>query len=461
MKIRAAIPIVLGTILGSGVLGVRAVMSADEASPATRRAVPSAVHAASAASPSLTTSVDAPRSACAPHSACAEALRANEASIDAQRKRLRSIMPSWRHYQELASLHLRHARLTGDYDSYGRAEDALARAFALAPEGTGPLLARAQLNFALHRFERVEADLQRLEAQRGAAKYKDTIDGIRADLAFYGGRYDEAARRFDALALRAPTMDGLVRLANYHAHTGDFDEADRMLARARETVSRRFEHTHAWLELQRGLLDLARGRDTDALAHYQTAAVFFDGWYLVDEHIAEVIARRGNIPGAIERYRDLVARTDNPEFMAALAGALEEAGRIEEAAEWHARAATAFEQLIERFPSAAGGHALEYFLEHGEPRRALELAEANAAARPWGEARVGLARALIRTGALARAESIVHETLETPYRSADLHATAAVLREARGDVQGAEAQRSLARRIAPGANEGLDWLRAE
>ena len=305
MRIKTIVPIVLGTILGFGVLGARAVLSAEQGEArGARRALSSAVLASGAAARATSHRApaerDAPSSACKPHSTCAGTLRANEAAIDAHRQRLRSVAPSWRHHQELAALHLQHAELTGEHESYARAEDALARAFALAPRGTGPYLVRARLDLALRRFDRIEHDLQRLEAQPHATRHRLATEGIRAEVALHQGREREAARRFSALETRPPDVDNLVRLARWHTHRRDFARADASLARARDLVSRDAERVQASLELRRGDLDRARGHLDDALAHYQTAAVFFDGWHRIDERIAEVAAARRRRPTTSE-----------------------------------------------------------------------------------------------------------------------------------------------------------------
>lgn len=368
---------------------------------------------------STPTPTKAPSSPCRAGTACERALESNEASIHAQTKRLETVAPDWRHHQQLASLHVRNARLTGRYEPYAKAEAALARAFELAPEGAGPFLDRAQLNFTLHRFAEVEADLARAEASPLGGS-SSVIAGMRADLALYRGDELAAARGFAALKSMPESMDSLVRLANYAKYRGRYDEADALLARAATHVSPRFAHTHAWLLLQRGLVDLDRGALADARAHYEAASERYDGWYLIDEHIAELDALQGRTETAIAAYEDLVSRTENPEFMAALAESLGDAGRGRDAAHWVGRAQQSFDGLVDAFPAAAGGHALDFYLAHGEPTRALELARRNVAARPYAPAQLKLASAVLKTGDAKRAAELLNAVEETAFRSADV-----------------------------------------
>src|SRR5690606_4698872 len=108
-------------------------------------------------------------------------------------------------------------------------------------------------------------------------------------------------------------------------------------------------------------------------------------------------------------------------------------------------------------PEASYGHALAHFLEHGTAERALELARANHALRPGGEATVLLAQALYRSGRIEEARGHLEALLRTPYRTAALHATAALVLE--DDAARSAEQARLARAIDPGALDDLAWLR--
>ena len=75
--------------------------------------------------------------------------------------------------------------------------------------------------------------------------------------------------------------------------TGHFDQADRRFADALDTFHGVSPEPVAWLHLQRGLLDLDRGRDAEAAVHYAAADAALDGWWLVEEHLAELDMRSG------------------------------------------------------------------------------------------------------------------------------------------------------------------------
>jgi tetratricopeptide (TPR) repeat protein len=353
-------------------------------------------------------------------------------------------------WERVAGAVLARARLTGDYDDYAEAEALVERAFSIA-EGYGPWMTRARLSYTLHRLDRVDADFDRHRALRG----KD--DAARAaDLAFAGnlalqrGRYEEAARLFEQSLAAKRTFTNLSSFAVYRWKTGDHDGAQALFREALGTYRGRSREPIAWTHLQLGLMDLDRGRHDEALAHYRDAEAAMKGWWLVDEHIAEVLALTGKTEEAKALYLDIIRRTDNPEFMDAMAGILLDEGKEAEAAEYVERAQLRFEALLGRYPEAAYGHALEHFLQHARaPARALEMAQRNRALRPNADAEILLAQAYLGAGKPREAKTAIDRALRTPWATADLHATAAEVFEALGDARKAERQRIAAREINP------------
>ena len=110
---------------------------------------------------------------------------------------------SWLVLEKIAGLWMRRARLSGDYDDYAKAEDALARAFERAPEGSGPMLSRAVLNFTLHRVDAVSPDL---DAVANRILLDDithaVVESMRGDVAFARGQYPEALAHYEAAPAR-------------------------------------------------------------------------------------------------------------------------------------------------------------------------------------------------------------------------------------------------------------------
>ncbi|MBX3273800.1 MAG: tetratricopeptide repeat protein [Sandaracinaceae bacterium] len=331
----------------------------------------------------------------------------------------------WLTLEQLAGGYLERQRLTGDWEDFARAEAALERAFTRAPAGAGPFLARAQLHYTLHRLDRIEEDLAAVERfaivrdeQRRAVRV------MRANVALQSGRYDEARDAFDALLAEARERDALTGAAGHRVAIGAHDEAHALLAEAEQEASGAGAMVRAWLCLVRGLVDLEAGALDEALAHYRRGLALMPGWYLIEEHIAEVLAEQGHHDEALTIYAAVIERTGDPELVDAAAGVHEARGERAQAEALRQRAHAGHEARIAAFPTAAFGHALDHFLEHeGDAARAVELAEQNRDVRPNGEAWTKLARAYLGVGRVDDARAALAEVERMPFRSSELTET--------------------------------------
>jgi tetratricopeptide (TPR) repeat protein len=382
------------------------------------------------------------------------ALAATLARIDAEVRSLERIAAArsddWLNLEQVASLYLRRAALSADYDDYGRAQDAIDRAFR-AGAGVGPYLVRAQLNYTLHRLDRVTPDLDAIE--RGVIvppPVRAAVAALRANVAFHSGRYAEARAAYERIAREDPSAENLAALAQYRWKTGDFDGADALLARAQREAATRAPEVRGWLCLVRGLLELDRGRWPDALSHYRDGLTHRPGYWLLEEHEAEILSLQGELDRARARYLDLIERTHNPEFMDALADLESRRGDRASADRWIARARAVYDARLARFPEAVAGHAVEHFLAH-DPARAVAVAEANVRARPGGEAQVHLARAYLAVGRAREAQSVLDRVLATPWRTAELFAAAHETARALGRADDAQRHRRAALALDPHA----------
>ena len=121
---------------------------------------------------------------------------------------------------------------------------------------------------------------------------------------------------------RERSWDHLARLAFLAAKTGDAAGAERLYAEAQEQLTAKEMRPYAWLELQRGVLDLERGDAAAALGRFERADRAYSGYWLIEEHLAEALHLLGRTDEAVARYRRVVARAPRPELLSALAGVL-------------------------------------------------------------------------------------------------------------------------------------------
>ncbi len=387
------------------------------------------------------------------------ALRTLSAQIDAARARAESMTSQTTPLDRLTQLYLARARLSGSLDDYIAAEETLDRALSDATNpdaanvGSTIQLTRARVLVTLHRVFEAERVLGALPRQPVDLNFREpTADSIRGDVFLQTGRYEEAVTAYEASFAVLPSATVAFQLAQAHAATGDWATAEQWMDDGEQRIVGENKQNRAFFALHRGLFDLARGRYASARRHYQRADAAFSGWWLIEEHIAEIDAIEGNLENAIRTYRRLVRDTEDPEFMDALADALrtqaDEASR-NEADTWTTRAREEYERRLAKLPEATYGHALDHFLSHGPPSRAAELARRNAALRPSGEALVQLATAEADVGELLRATEVIEQVLSSGYRSAELHATAARIYSLAGDQSQADHQRALAIAIRP------------
>lgn len=391
-----------------------------------------------------------PFSGSGPPLSYAEAIRRSDTAIGNARKAAEADADQWLMHEIHASELMARAQLSGDYRDYAAAQAALDRAFAVAVKGSGPHLMRAALDFSMHRLAAAEAQLA---ATDGYAVPPDPGDraeiaAMRGDIAFYRGDYDKAWALYDAADRLVPGSTSF-RRAIFAARTGKVDLADAYLAEAEKGYRSPTPQTLSYMQLQRGILDLDRGQLVKALAHFREADRLFPGRWLIEEHIAEVLNLQGKTAKAETLYRDIVKRTGHPEFIDALAAIAEARGDKAEAARLYARSAKIWEQRLKLFPEATYGHAIDHCMAKRDWPCALRLAEANHQARPYGEAKIKLAAALLANGRIDEARTLIESVLASRWRTPDLYATAADIYEASGMTQKAAVQRKLATAMNP------------
>jgi len=217
----------------------------------------------------------------------------------------------------------------------------------------------------------------------------------------------------------------------------------------------------SWVHLQKGLLDLAGGRLDKALLHYQQALDTFPGHWLIEEHIAEINALQGRDLLAEKKYRNLIARTDSPLFMVALAELLAERDDVQakrESTMWMQAATEQFQQQLDLMPEMVSAHALEHFLQFDEIEQVLPLALENYHMRPGGEPAVALVQTLAIAGQRTRAIALLEEILDSQYRSAELFATAGIIYQAEHRMDTAQNHYRQALEWNPRSVDNLSWF---
>lgn len=317
---------------------------------------------------------------------------------------------------KLAAVVYRRASLTADFAELQTAERAIDAAWQVAPS-PDLLLLRANFNFKMHRLRRAKEDL----AQLTDGSEGEPVKTLAAQIAMQEGDYASARSAYRAIAERNHTWDSIASLAYYESVTGDPSAADRLYAQAEEELTAKEMRSYAWVEVQRGIIDFDHQRYAAALGHYQRAERAYSGYWLVEEHTAEVLNRLGRTAESIALYRKVIDQTHNPEYISALAAIMARTDR-DAAAKLRAEAAVLYDEQFRLYPEAAGGHLIRDLLarEDAAMPRLIELAQQNVELRPNAEAKLLLAKSYWKARRTTEVKRLLAEIRQTPWRTPEL-----------------------------------------
>jgi tetratricopeptide (TPR) repeat protein len=206
------------------------------------------------------------------------------------------------------------ATLTGRIEDARSADAAIGDAMGRLGPVPELMLLRARLDFAFHRLANANDNL-RLASQPAASP---RFRAMQADLDLQQGRFEDAQKAYEAVVQVSRAWDNLARLAYMRALYGDFAGADALYAEAEQEVTAKEMRTYAWLCVQRGLLAFRQGRHDGALTHYLRADKAYSGYWLVNEHLAELYGAQRRFDEAVALYEKASARAPRPEVYQAL-----------------------------------------------------------------------------------------------------------------------------------------------
>jgi len=341
------------------------------------------------------------------------------------------------------------ARLIGSLDPYEEAISVAERAEEAVP-GLGARDAYASLLQTLHRNEKAVALADASIANPfTTSDAKAGLLAIKASAFWQNGNQEESQLLYEEAIALHPRPNIHVPFAVMKFEQGEIALARSLMDEALAFPQSKRGLFYAWLLLQRGILDLEQGRYTEAADYFSKANRAMPGWYLVQEHQAEVMVKLGQKERAAALYEDIIERTQNPEFMDALAE-LYDLSAPEEALALRAAAKEAYEEMLVRFPEIAYVHAVDHFA-HSDPARALILASESVELRPGGAQQNVLAERYLAVGDLVKAEAAWRLAEASGYRTHDFHRVGFEIFSEQGLEEQAEDQRVKALAINPHA----------
>jgi len=279
----------------------------------------------------------------------------------------------------LVDLLLLRGQVLGRISDYERAAGLAEALVREAPDDGAAWLARARTQATMHCFAQALADLD-AAGRRGADRA--ALDTERAAILQAVGRCAEALALRRTAVARRPDFTTLGALAVLQAERGLVTEAERLFTEARRRYRSVSPFPIADLDFRRGLMWHGRGQLRAARVWFGAAVRRLPAHAPATGHLAEVDAALGAHGPAIDRLRPLTVSSDDPDYVATLAGVLRSAGRPQEAELWRVTAAARYHELVDRHPEAFAHHAAGFWLTVGGDRSAgLRLLELDRASR--------------------------------------------------------------------------------
>lgn len=328
---------------------------------------------------------------------------------------------------KLAYLQYQRASLTGNLDELSAAERTLDHAIEHLGQDGDLYFLKANIHFKLHRLSDVERDLEASPDLSQSAPGR----ALKADLDFQQGHYEAARSEYERLIEEERTWDTLARLAYFNFKMGDFETADRLYDEAVDELTAKEMRHYAWVELQRGVVDLAQGNYEKTREHYQRAERAYSGHWMVEEHLAELLGAEGKNGEAEAMYRRVVARVPRPDFQQALGELYLSMGKTSDANEMLAQAQAAFLESAQRGEVHYYHHLADLYadvFENGP--EAVTWAQKDLELRRNFSTLAALAWAYYRAGEFSKAVETMNESLASGVKDARLFYQAGMIHKA-------------------------------
>ncbi len=392
----------------------------------------------------------------------ADLLAASNQRLDLSLARVERAPNEWLPHAGAGAAALSLFRLTGEIAYLDMAEAKIDAVRSLAPKPSGVPELRAELAMVRHDLAGAsrEPDILSLASVTPEKPTLSEAAAMRGDLALYAGDYVEAARLYREARQQEPHVGVALRIANLQRVSGEFDAAIATLAEATRAENLT-PVVLSSIALQTGMIASARGDYVVAQDWYDRAEELFSGHWLTALYRAEARLINGQTDSAIAELERVARDHNRPEAMDMLALVWRVRGDNTRSRAWVKKSGAIWQEWAAKYPAAFAAHAAEHELVFGDPAEALRLAAMDAKARPYGETRLLLARALMANDQARAGLAQIRLAERSGWRSAQLFAIKAQLLTILGETAAAGIAGDQARAINPKINDPttrLIWL---
>jgi tetratricopeptide (TPR) repeat protein len=330
------------------------------------------------------------------------------------------------------------ASLTGNFSEFEVTETAINNAIHQIGPWADLCFLKASLDFKFHRLPNTKQDLEMVRYLADSPQGKV----MKADIDLQEGRYQDAKTGYERAIEDSRTWDNLVRLAYFETKMGDEARAEQLYIEAEDEITAKEMRSYAWVELQRGLLDLSHGRYEETRVHYNRANEAYSGYWLIDEHVAELLGAQGKFDDAVALYQEVIGRAPKPELQQAIGELYALMGKPDEAQLWYEKALAAYLESVRRGHVHYYHHLADFYADARENgKEAVKWAHKDLELRQNFATQAAMAWAYYRNGQFADALDLMNKALSSGVRNARLFHEAAMIHLAAG--QSGEGKRFL------------------
>ena len=356
-------------------------------------------------------------------------------------------------YNLLASAYAQKARETSDFSFNKRAEEALEKSLAVAPENYGALKLRAKLLLTYHRFAEALAEAQR--AQKLQPGDHD-LYGALTDAYVELGDYERAIESAQTMVDLRPDAASYSRVSYLRSLTGDIQGAVQAMDVAVKAADPRDPEAAAWYRVHLGDELLNLGRAGAAEREYEKALVIFPDYPLALAAKGHALVRAGKLPEAVAFYERSQNRAPLPETIVALGDLYQKLGRIDDAKRQYELV-----EFVEKNSAASGTYSRQlamFWADHDQKLdEALQIVERERSSRADIFTCDALAWVLFKNNRLDEAQKSIEEALRLGTPDAKIYYHAGMIYNEIGDR--AKARKFL--ELALATNPAFDLVQAD